>query len=61
MDKLESLPKLLHWAYMGDFRKVINDLKNFALKERWHYKIQDPAYPFPILKNYLTYTFYRLS
>lgn len=53
--------KLLEWAYMGDFRKVVNDLKNLAIKERWYYKTQDPAFPLPILSKYLTYTFFRLS
>ena len=52
---------LMHWAYMGDFRQVVNDLKNMALKERWYYKVQNPAFPFPILSKYLTYTFFRLS
>ncbi len=52
---------LLDWAYMGDFRHAINDLKNIALKERWYYKSQHPTYPFPILSKYLTYTFFRLS
>lgn len=52
---------LMHWAYMGDFRQVVNDLKNMALKERWFYKAQNPAFPFPILSKYLTYTFFRLS
>jgi len=53
--------KLLYWAFMGDFRKVINDLADLALKERWYYKLQDPFNPFPILTSYLNYTFYRLS
>src|SRR5690606_36064755 len=26
---------LMQWAYMGDFRQVVSDLKNMALKERW--------------------------
>ena len=52
---------LMQWAYMGDFRKVVNDLKNMALKERWYYKTQNPSFPFPILSKYLTYTFFRLS
>ena len=51
---------LMEWAYMGDFKKVILDLKNMALKERWYYKRQDPANPYPILTNYLKYTFIRL-
>lgn len=52
---------LMQWAYMGDFRQVVSDLKNMALKERWYYKVQNPAFPFPILSKYLTYTFFRLS
>lgn len=59
-NKAEMPDKLLQWAWMGDFRKVINDLKNMALKERWYYKTQNPSFPFPILSKYLTYTFYRL-
>ena len=51
---------LIEWADMGDFKKVILDLKNIALKERWYYKKQDPANPYPILTNYLKYTFIRL-
>lgn len=52
---------LMQWAWMGDYRQVISDLKNIALKERWYYKVQNPAFPFPILSKYLTYTFFRLS
>jgi hypothetical protein len=58
----ETIPhKLMQWAWLSDFRQAISDLKNMALKERWHYKSQNPAYPFPILSKYLTYTFFRLS
>ena len=53
--------KLMSWAWMGDYRQVINDLKSMALKERWYYKTQIASYPFPILSKYLTYTFFRLS
>lgn len=52
---------LMQWAWMSDFRQAVNDLKNIALKERWFYKTQNPAFPFPILSKYLTYTFFRLS
>lgn len=54
-------PNLMEWAYMGDYRKVISDLKDLALEERWYYKRQDPNYPNPILSKYLKYTFSRLS
>jgi len=60
--RVNSTPgHLLQWAWMGDFRQVITDLKNLALKERWYYKTQNPSFPYPILSKYLTYTFYRLS
>ncbi len=52
---------LFQWAWMGDFKENINDLKDMALKERWFYKTQNPMFPFPILSKYLIYTFYRLS
>lgn len=53
--------KILSWAWMGDYRQTIQDLKNLALRERWYYKTQNPRFPFPILTKYLTYTFYRLA
>jgi hypothetical protein len=53
--------KLTNWAYMGDFRQMTQTLKELALKERWYYKTQNPANPYPILYSYLTYTFFRLS
>ncbi len=60
--KTTQIPNnLMQWAWMGDFRQVISDLKNMALKERWYYRVQNPAFPFPILSKYLTYTFFRLS
>ena len=52
---------LMQWAWMNDFRQAVNNLKNMALKERWFYKTQNPAFPFPILSKYLSYTFFRLS
>lgn len=56
----DLVPSLMEWAYMGDYRKAISDLKELALKERWHYKKPDPNYPNPILSKYLKYTFFRL-
>jgi len=52
---------LMQWAWINDFRQAVVDLKNMALKERWFYKSQNPAFPFPILSKYLMYTFFRLS
>lgn len=52
---------LSNWTSMGDFVKSIVTLKNIALDERWYYKTQNPKFPYPILVNYLKYTFYRLT
>lgn len=52
---------IMQWAWMGDFRQVVQDLNKIALNERWYYKKRNPAYPLPILTKYLKYTFYRLS
>jgi hypothetical protein len=40
---------------------MIKKLKDLALEERWYYKDQNPDFPYPILVNYLHYTFYRLT
>ena len=52
---------LQDWAYMGDYRQTIQELKKLALEERWYYKVQDPSFPYPILSSYLTHTFFKLS
>jgi cold shock CspA family protein len=40
---------------------ALHDLKAKALKESWSFsKEENPRVPFPILKSYLTYTFFRL-
>lgn len=51
---------ITNWAYLGDFKKVINDLKEIAIEERWYYHDQKPNYPYPILTKYFKYTFSRL-
>ena len=59
--KPKAIERLWYWAYMGDYNKAIADLAKMALKgERWYYKEQKPDNPFPILKQYLQYTFVRL-
>lgn len=55
-----SIQDITSWAYLGDFKKVISDLKSFAIEERWYYKKQHHSYQYPILTNYLKYTFSRL-
>ena len=52
---------LTNWAYLGHYQTTIDNLKNLALDERWYFSVQDSNYPFPILVNYLHYTFYKLT
>lgn len=52
---------LTNWAYLKHYHTTIKRLKDFALDERWHYKTQNPEFPFPILSSYLNYTFYKLT
>ncbi len=51
---------LTNWAYLKHYQTTIKNLKNKALEERWFYKKQNPDIPYPILTNYLHYTFYKL-
>ena len=51
---------LMQWAYFPDFPNAIQNLKELALKEKWYYKRQNPTFPYPILSNYLKFTFVRL-
>ena len=51
---------LIQWAYFRDFPSSIARLKEMALKEKWYYKRQNPSNPYPILSNYIKYTFVRL-
>ena len=52
---------LNQWASLCDYINSMNTLKDLALPERWYYKNQNQKNPYPILTNYLKYTFYRLS
>jgi len=53
---------LVTWAYLpGLLTEVVTDLKTKALPERWTFAaVPNPAAPFPILYNYLRYTFAKL-
>lgn len=58
----KGFPSFLNdFAYLKDYSAIITELKNVALKERWYYKEINPAFPYPILANYLSYTYYRLA
>lgn len=63
--------ELSQWAYMvfhdfvsGSGRTVLSDLPQLAkmaLDERWYFgAAADPRNPYPILENYLKFTFFRL-
>lgn len=52
---------LMEWAWMGDFRYVLKKLNEFALPEQWYYGHTKKIDYFPILGNYLVYTFFRLQ
>ena len=60
-NEYSKIPSITQWAYFPDFPKAIQNLKELALKEKWYYKRQNPNYPYPILSNYLKYTFVRLT
>ena len=53
--------KLTEWAYIRDFAQVIQSLSDMVLPERWYFKSQNTAYPNPVLANYLSCTFSRLT
>lgn len=52
---------LTYWASLGNVKETIEHLKDLALSERWYYQNQNPRDKYPILTNYLKYTFYRLT
>lgn len=62
---------LAKWAYFvfADFttqggkivRSFLHELASMALEERWYFGSEpDPKNPYPILANYLRYTYFRL-
>lgn len=52
---------LSDWAYV-DIKRVLKQLKDIALEERWSYsEDSESGHQYPILYNYLIYTFYRLT
>jgi cold shock CspA family protein len=70
---VRSVPgdELTAWAFVpyipfrsrdGDeYSSVLEYLARLALPEKWHFGTEpDPRAPFPILDNYLTYTFVKL-
>jgi hypothetical protein len=56
----EMAPADLRKWLFNEYQKTISDLKELALDERWFYQSQNKSNPYPILVNYLIYTYYRL-
>ena len=63
---------LKRWAYVPflpfthrdetEYSSVLDHLARKALYEKWHFGTEpNPKNPYPILDNYLTYTFYKLK
>ncbi len=74
--KVRSTPipgeALKQWAYVPfvffthrdgiEYSSVLEYLVKISLPEKWHFGEKTNArYPYPILYNYLTYTFYKLN
>lgn len=58
---ISNKPGLFQWAWLGDFKQVLKKLSEFAIKEQWYYGKTKRTDYFPILGNYLVYTFFRLQ
>lgn len=70
--KKEPWDELKSWAFVPynawfqssegrDYNSALETLAALALEERWYFgDTADPRFPFPILDNYLTYTFVKL-
>ena len=50
---------LLDWAWIPQIDEKYQDLAELALPENWYYGDKDPG-RYPVLRNYLRYTFQRL-
>lgn len=54
-------PTLSEWASMGDYLATYEDLRELALEENWGDYTDDTGRThYPILENYLNYTFQKL-
>lgn len=53
-------PELFQWADCGKFQEMLKQLATLALPEKWNFKNEENG-TFPILQNYLFYTFVRLK
>ena len=52
---------LTDWAYLGSMTELLDTLAGIALPERWSFDDERDERARPILRSYLTYTFYRLQ
>ena len=58
--KLNPVTMLTGWAFLGHYPSMIETLTNLALEEEWSFG-EDGGEPYPILSNYIKYTFYKLQ
>ena len=52
--------EFFEFAYAKNFDAQIESLNQLARPERWNYMSDSSPYPYPILRNYIFYTFKRL-
>ena len=51
-----------HWKTGIRYTSALEYLAGIALSEKWHFgETPNPKYPYPILGNYLAFTFYKLQ
>ena len=61
-DQTDPKRALMSWAFLGYFPKTIQRLKGLALKEDWGLiENENHEEMYPVLINYLQYTFYKLT
>ena len=63
-EKRQTDPKraLMSWAFLGHFPKTLQRLKGMALEEDWGVvENENHEELYPVLINYLQYTFYKLT
>lgn len=61
-EQIDPSQALMNWAFLGHFPKAIARLKDMALVENWGIaKNENGDDVYPVLINYLQYTFYKLT
>lgn len=52
---------LFNWAYLRQFDDILEKLSGIALDEKWEFSSSINGKSYPILRNYLIYTFERIQ